>query len=69
VPLVVSHDFNVWGVAFSADGKLLATVDHDMTLRLWGLEEADLRAAADRLAAWPRAPPIPPGHRAGRRLE
>jgi WD40 repeat protein len=32
---IAAHDSNVRAIAFSPDGKLMATASHDYTIKIW----------------------------------
>jgi len=44
LPLSLGHGKRVWTVAFSPDGKWLASGSHDGKIRLWDLEAQPLRS-------------------------
>jgi WD40 repeat protein len=44
VPARVTHDGTVFGVAFSSDGRLLATASTDNTARVWEVASSQERS-------------------------
>ena len=56
------HTSVIESVAFSADGKRLASGSWDQTVKVWGVlqHEADAAAALQPQSATPAPPPPPP---------
>ena len=56
----LQHDIEVWAVAFSPDGKTLATGSSDSTVKLWdpitGVEKATLRGHAGHVKSMAFSP-------------
>lgn len=48
------HDGPVAGVAFSPDGKLIATSSHDQCVRLWNANDGTLRSVFHGMIGWGR---------------
>jgi WD40 repeat protein/serine/threonine protein kinase len=49
---VLPHEDDVWNVAFSPDGKLLATASNDNFVHLWDISTKQKLASAEQKGAW-----------------
>ena len=57
VAILRGHERVVWDVVFSADGRRLFTAGDDGVIRRWFVDDAELLAAARRLAFRPLSAP------------